>query len=216
MRYEQLSGGKTLTEDISDLNIDASASRKTPTTVDKVKQGWGKRIIKKISMATILGLLGLTTGPVGAALGAAAGMFLAGKRFKNKKVKGVPLEVYMKEKGLDTQIAALHDKYFSNSAMAEFLDNKDEIAMAFAQEKENDSVKYNRIGGDRDRVLQNTRDYALQGVKKHLDLAGRDLADLAVQHNLKPTAVAYLYASMYGDGPLNLFMKKIIGNDGIK
>lgn len=216
MRYEQLSGGKTLTEDISDLNVDARASKKTPATVDKIKQGWGKRIIKKISMATILGLLGMTGGPIGAALGAAAGMFLAGKRFKNKKVKGVPLEVYMKEKGLDTQIAALHDKYFSNAAMAEFLDNKEEIANAFSMEKQRDEREYDRYRGDRDRVLQNTRDYALQGVKKHLTSAGRDFADLATQHNLKPTAIAYLYASMYGDGPLNLFMKKVIGSNGIQ
>lgn len=212
MRYEQLSGGRTLLEDLSYLNTNAFGSKKTAATKTKVKQGWGKRILKKLSMATILGVLGLAAGPGGAALGATIGAFIAGKKFKNAKIAGQPIAAYMKSNGVDKEIEALHTKYFSDDKLQPFLDNQKEIIAGFdasGGERSIDDTK------SREDILANTRDYALQDVKQHLNDAGKELAVIAANHKLPPHQVAAMYAMLYGDSPLNYFMRRVVGRSGI-
>ena len=213
MRYQDLSNGKTLMEDLGDLEVDMVSKKRAPDQTQIKKQGLFKRILKKMTAATFLGLIGLAGGPIGAALGVGIGAWFAGRKNKKVKVKGQPLEVFMKEQGIDKQLSEVFNKYFSDAAMKQFTDIGYEIAQAYANEK---TIKKDMTGrGERSDVLRNTRDYQLQDVRHHLNSAGEEIATIAREHNLKSTSVTYMFEVMYGDGPLNYFMKKTIGSTGL-
>ena len=203
MRYEDLTN-----EDLKNLNVNMFGGN---PKVNK-KQSIVKRTLKKIAGASLLAAIGAPAGPVGIALGAFAGAALFGKKFKNVKVKGKDLKTYMQDIGIEKDLNLLFDRYFSTTALKDFLANKDEIATIFSVEM---TPGVWGDAKDRDDVLSNTRDYVLRPVKLHLDNAGEELLKIADKYNLKPHQVSAMFELLYDEGPLNYFMLKVTGTKGL-
>lgn len=187
-----------------------------------VKQGFFKRLIKKLSAGTILGVIGILIGgvagpggsTVGLLLGMSAGAAFTGGKYKNKKViiRGKELLQYAQEQGIDKEVESLHNKYFIDSAVRSkidveelqdyFLDNLGAAKGFIGLRQATDQDAYNDLD-DRTKNI----------IKGHLSSAANDLESIAKKHNLKPAVISEIHAKIYGITPMHAFMNAAFGEE---
>ena len=224
MKYQDLSGGRTLQEDLSDLNVnffhnqnkDAGIKRKKVVkNKTTVKQGLIKRLLSKLTASSILSILGFAVGgPIGAGLGAALGVFGFGKKYKEIVKKTVvkngykTIDEYLNGTGMGNDLKKLHDTYFSDSALEKFISQKDLMKAAFiGAAEEEKSLQWGDEEPNREDIINNQK--AMAQVKTHLESAAKQLNGIAEKYAVKPATVANFYEHLYDWGPLNQFMIKV-------
>ena len=185
----------------------------------QVKQNLLVRILKKISVGSLLAVIGGVAGPIGALAGFALGSFWAGSKFKNKKIKiqGKTVEDFLQETGIDKDIEAFYNKYFSESVIKNLDVNPEHIAGVISMDKQDatDILDFGVSPKSREDIIKASPSSEMKIVRDHLSKAGKELEKIAEKHNVRPAVVSELFAKLYDNSPLNTFFITLTGSNQI-
>jgi hypothetical protein len=185
----------------------------------QVKQNLLVRILKKISVGSLLAVIGGAAGPIGALAGFALGSFWAGSKFKNKKIKiqGKTVEDFFQETGIDKDIEAFYNKYFSESVIKNLDVNPEHIAGVISMDKQDatDMLDFGVSPKSREDIIKASLSSEMKIVRDHLSKAGKELEKIAEKHNVRPAVVSELFAKLYDNSPLNTFFITLTGSKQI-
>ena len=185
----------------------------------QVKQNLLVRILKKISVGSLLAVIGGVAGPIGALAGFALGSFWAGSKFKNKKIKiqGKTVEDFFQETGIDKDIEAFYNKYFSESVIKNLDVNPEHIAGVISMDKQDatDILDFGVSPKSREDIIKASPSSEMKIVRDHLSKAGKELEKIAEKHNVRPAVVSELFAKLYDNSPLNTFFITLTGSNQI-
>lgn len=218
MKYTDLTNGRSLQEDFSDLNNKKLLGRNKIKANSIKKRSILSRLLGKVTYGGILAGLGLAVGgPAGALAGGAVGtMFAGGKWKKLSKVLDLDSKKYRAfadKSGVEEKLENFHSNFIQGindiKSNQHFVDS---LISAFDTAQQNQDkalpdrdISINTMGGTQ----------AGRETKVFLDSAGQMINDIASEVGINTGDLVSIYCKKYGNSPLNIFFEQVMGDSRI-